>query len=317
MSIDITDEESLLFLKSIGQSSSDFEMHYPRIIEPLAKPSDLDLTAREFFYWCDKGVIDIPKSEEGQSPWSRLNLIDVIWVRIIKELRAFNFPFQLIVKIKETLFQNFVLKLIDLDDTVLESLTEQIKDKDLKLVFDKIIKQVKADPDTFNKQISPISTIMGALVAEIFLFNSKIHLHICKVEEEFIIIFEGYSLQQLTQENIDFVKQTTHLSIYLNELIAEHLLDSKCEKINSDFGLITEQELQILDAIRNKEVSEITINKGHNEKLTLTITKRSELKDNQVQMIKRLLRMNEYDDVRAVLRNDKHIYLENKIRKKL
>ena len=34
-------------------------------------------------------------------------------------------------------------------------------------------------------------------------------------------------------------------------------------------------------------------------------------------MIKRLLRMNEFNDVRVVLRNDKHIYLENKTRKKL
>lgn len=29
-------------------------------------------------------------------------------------------------------------------------------------------------------------------------------------------------------------------------------------------------------------------------------------------MIKRLLRMNEFNDVRVVLRNDKHIYLEDK-----
>lgn len=45
--------------------------------------------------------------------------------------------------------------------------------------------------------------------------------------------------------------------------------------------------------------------------------KKSELKDEDVYKIKRLLRMNEFDDVRVVLRNDKHIYLENKTRKKL
>jgi hypothetical protein len=31
--------------------------------------------------------------------------------------------------------------------------------------------------------------------------------------------------------------------------------------------------------------------------------------------IKKLLRMNEYKEVSVVLRNDKHIYLENKIKK--
>lgn len=106
-----------------------------------------------------------------------------------------------------------------------------------------------------------------------------------------------------------------HITLSLNELIAEYLLDIKYEKINIEFGLITNKEIEILEAIRNKEITEITINKGENESLTYTCTKRSELKDEQVQMIKRLLRMNEFNDVRVVLRNDKHIYLENKTRK--
>ena len=116
---------------------------------------------------------------------------------------------------------------------------------------------------------------------------------------------------------MDAVKDQTHLSLCLNELIAEYLLDIKCERINKEFGLISEQEIEILAAIRNKEITEININKGHNEVLSFIVTKRSELKDDQVQTIKRLLRMNEFDDVRVVLRNDKHIYLENKTRKKI
>jgi hypothetical protein len=36
-----------------------------------------------------------------------------------------------------------------------------------------------------------------------------------------------------------------------------------------------------------------------------------------VTALKRLLRMNEYNEVRVVLRNNKHIYLENKTKQKL
>lgn len=317
MTIDITEEQSSKILETIGVSFANFEKFYPRIVEPLAKPSELNLTAREFFYWCDKKIIDIPKSEDGQSPWSKINLLDVIWIRIVKELRRFNFPFSSVVKIKEDLFQNIFLKILDLDNSQIESLLEKIKGDDVKNVFSKLIKQAKKDPDALKKQFGPIVCPMGALLADILLFNRKIHLHICKLGEDFPIVFEGYSLQYTSQETLDAIKDQTHLSLCLNELIADHLLDVKCEKINIEFGLISEQELEIIEAIRNKEITEITIKKEHDKPLIFSCTKKSELRDEDVYKIKRLLRMNEFDEVRVVLRNDKHIYLENKTRKKL
>lgn len=317
METEINKDHFYKIINSMGVSLSNLEELYPRIMEPLAKPSELNFTAREFFYWCDKGIIDIPKSEEGQSPWSRLNLLDVIWIRIVKELRRFNFPFHSIVKIKEDLFQNIFLKIFDLPDLEIKSIIDKIKGDDLKKHLEQIIKEAKKNPDSIKKQLGPITSPIFGLLADILIFNRKIHIHICKIDDDFPIVFEGYSLQSTSQETLDAVKEQTHLSLCLNELIAEYLLDIKCERINIEFGFISEQEIEILAAIRNKEITEITINKGHNEKLSFIVTKRSELKDDQVQTIKRLLRMNEFDDVRVVLRNDKHIYLENKTRKKI
>ena len=86
---------------------------------------------------------------------------------------------------------------------------------------------------------------------------------------------------------------------------------------DKEITLISDKEIEILEAIRNKEVTEITIKKDNDEKLVFTTTKRSELKYENIETLKRILRMNEFDDVRVVLRNNKHIYLENKTRKKL
>lgn len=317
MNVDISESEAKNLIKTLGGSSNNINKYYPNISEPLAKPSELELTPREFFYWCDKGVIDMHKSEEGQSPWSRLNLLDIIWIRIVKELRRFNFPFPSIVKIKEDLFRNVFLELTKLSDTELLAIFKNTKDETLNKVLKSIINLAKNDPEGLKKQFGPIVTPMGALLADILLLNRKIYLHICKVENDFVIVFEGYSMQYTSQETLDAIRNQTHITLSLNELIAEYLLDIKYEKINIEFGLISANEIEILEAIRNKEITEITINKGENEAITYTCTKRSELKDEQVQMIKRLLRMNEFNDVRVVLRNDKHIYLENKTRKKL
>ena len=69
-------------------------VYYPKIVEPLAKPSDFGIGPREFFYWIKQGVIDIQKSETGQAAWNRLNMYDAIWIRFIQELRKFNIPFK-------------------------------------------------------------------------------------------------------------------------------------------------------------------------------------------------------------------------------
>ena len=106
MSIKFSEDKASSIMHARGGSVSSIDTFYPRMMEPLAKPSELELSPREFFYWCDKGIINMPKAEKGQSPWSRLNLLDVFWIRIVKELRKFNLSFSAIVEIKKDLFHS-------------------------------------------------------------------------------------------------------------------------------------------------------------------------------------------------------------------
>ena len=103
-------EEQDIFqlMDSLGLNPGFVEEYYPRLLEPIGKPTQLGLTPREFFYWTDKGVIDVPKSEDGQSPWSRLNLFEILWIRIVQELRTFNIPFSAIVELKHDVFRNLL-----------------------------------------------------------------------------------------------------------------------------------------------------------------------------------------------------------------
>ena len=103
----------------------------------------------------------------------------------------------------------------------------------------------------------------------------------------------------------------------LRNLVAEYLVSPELEQLNEEFGFVTEDEKQLIKVIRDKQVKEIHIKKDDNEVLTYIATSKREIKDEQVAAIKRMLRMNEFDDVRVVLRNDKHLYIENKKKVKL
>lgn len=200
----------------------------------------------------------------------------------------------------------------------IERLIENFKDKEaLREQIRLVIYQLRDQPELLGEEFKIIKTILSLLVSEILLNNSKTTLHIYKNKNKFDLVFEGSRMSNYTKEDINYLKSRTRISINLNELIAEYLTNDKFESINKEFGLISAEELQILDAVRKKEVSEIVIKKDQNEDLTFTTTVRSKLTDEKVQTLKRILRMNEFDDVRVVLRNDKDIYLENKTKKKL
>lgn len=309
-------DDELIVLSELGISLQDMIEKYPKLIEPICKPSVLGFTRREFFYWTEIGAIDINKNEDGQSPWSRINLLQVIWIRIVQELRLFNFPFTAIVQLKSELLKNILKTFLDESEKVKIILENTTLNKEFIESYMKLIEEGKNSEQTEDPFLELV-TPLGSMLFEIFMLQRKISLHIYKENEQYKFLFQGYSLQHLSNSELDFIKNKTHITLFLNEIIADYLVDTEYEKINKQFGFITEKEIEILEAIRDKEISEITINKDKNESLTYTCTKRSELKDEQVQMIKRILRMNEFNDVRVVLRNDKHIYLENKTRKKL
>ncbi|MCF8429173.1 MAG: hypothetical protein K9G64_03490 [Bacteroidia bacterium] len=306
------DKEVQEAIESIGLTIELIEEHYPRIFEPLGKPSQLELTPREFFYWTDKGVIDIPKAEEGQSPWSRLNLIEILWIRIIKELRKFNLPFASLAILKNDMFSSALIALRENHDLTQAEIEKRYNDPILKNLINKILTPSDNEVEAFIEENKLLFSLITGIVFEILLFRRNINLLVYTKEKNFAFTLEGLKNQDLIQDEIDQAKRSTHLILNLRNLVAEYLVSPELEQLNGEFGFVTEDEKQLIEVIRDKLVKEIHIKKDDNEVLTYIATSKREIKDDQVAAIKRLLRMNEFDDVRVVLRNDKHLYIENK-----
>ena len=300
------------FMDSQGLEPKLIDKYYPRLLEPIGKPTQLGLTPREFFYWTDKGVIDIPKTEEGQSPWSRLNLFEILWIRIVQELRSFNILFSPLVELKQFVFKN-LLEDANENRELYSSVMDEIFHKEPENEFAKSLLQnanlMCAELGVHNKGLF---SNMGSIVAQILFYQKTINLIVFKDSKEFEFIFEGLLHQHHYQDDIDKAKSKTHLIVNIRDLVADCILEPKLETLNNEFGFVTEDEKQLLKVIRDKQVKEIHIKKDDNEVLTYIATSKCEIKDDQVLVIKRILRMNEFDDVRVVLRNDKHLYIENK-----
>lgn len=319
MEIKLSVEQTKSILSEMGISAENAISLPGKILDQIVKPSDLGFTTRELSYWGSKEIIDLPSKKDGeQRPWCRLNLLEVIWIRIVRELRKFDLSFENIVKIKKELFADGLALFLENPDQLIENLSQNKKDKEaIKNILKQFYIQSKKHPELLGEEFMITKTFLGVLLSDIILYNSKVSIHIYDIDKNISMVFEGCRLKNCTEEELAQLKLKTRISLNLNELIAEYLTDDKFEKNNTDFGLFSEKELQIIAAIRKKEVIKIIINKDSDEVLTFTTTERGTIKDERVQILKRILRMHEFNDVRVVLRNGKDIYLENNTKKKL
>ena len=304
----MNENDFLRVVSELGVNLVHLTEYYPRIGLPLGKPSNLKFNSREFSYWIEKGAITVPQLEKGQSPWFRLNLYQLLWIKIVFELREFNIPFAPISKLNKEMF---------------ESQFDALK-KNRKKVYDSIkTKKISADllntMDFNNLNESEIQKKYGisfnlicSIVADILILKRNVKLIVYKEVDEFCFSLSGYSFEHLNSKKIDLEKGKSYLIIDLRKLIEEYLLDPDLESLNADFDLILREELDLLKLIRDKQVKEINIKKDDNGDFNCVATSKNEIKDDNVLMIKKLLRMNEFNDVRVVLRNDKHIYIENR-----
>jgi hypothetical protein len=299
-------------MDSLGLNPGLVEEYYPRLLEPIGKPTQLGLTPREFFYWTDKGVIDVPKSEDGQSPWSRLNLFEILWIRIVQDLRTFNIPFSAIVELKHDVFRNLLDLAGENSEMFYRQVEENFPDEMAKEFAKHLLQNSNSVYDELGVNNKLLFTYMGVIFTEILLHQKTISLIVFKNKDEFDFTFEGGLNQHEYQDEIDLAKSKTHLILNIRNIVAEYILEPKLESLNDEFGFISDEEKELIRVIRDKQVKEIHIKKDDNEVLTYIATSKREIKDDQVAAIKRLLRMNEFDDVRVVLRNDKHLYIENK-----
>jgi hypothetical protein len=287
-----------------------FLINYPRIVEPLAKPSDFGIGPREFFYWVKQGIIDVKKTETVQAAWNRLNMYDAIWIRLIQELRKFNIPFKVIAAIKAELFQSATATLFSLDDSLLEqTLIEQNGAEKGRGVY-KDMQAIKADPHRLAEIMEKLTdTHIAIHMYSVVVFQKTVKFHFLIDENQVNMIAETNILKN--DESLKILEERNHLTINFYNLVTEFLVDLRFEKMNRDFGFISENEKILFDALKDKNIREINIKKDQHNNTKFEMTSTTELRDDEVIQLKKLLRMNHYEEVHVVYRNDKHLILQN------
>ena len=255
---------------------------------------DVGISSRLFNQWKNYGLIDNPGITENRK-WVVLSFGDLLWLRIIQDLRKLGVPLEDILRIKSRIQKDMT--------------AEMLGPENRKLLQDTLLKIAESKQALNKEQLEKFRENLlehGAahffkeqLTRPLNLWEGMIYNMVTARSESYLILFltdyfEGVEPQNLPalktkkegkrkkalrktsiecipfsdewkymdQGKIDMGKflEVPHIKIPMNVYIRDFIANNKYESQLPEFGLLTKEECILLSAVRKASVREITIN---------------------------------------------------------
>lgn len=315
---------------------------YPKLNERLITNKDLEIEPRVFHHWRESGVIDYDKNIEKINIQNKerrgkvfFNAYEALWLLMVKDLRDLNIDLKTIIQVKEFLFADqvnsseltpeFIKELSDsgLMETILKSLPEELRIKMLNSEMDlssfiSMMQSMSKDNVEFQ------SNWLTTFYTTILLMNKTPVLQLIKkgtlIDINIIVIEDFYPHSTKIESLQEIVKNLTN-DFYINVPIRKYFdrifTDFKLDVLVEKFELFSKLELEVLEKIQDGDFQEIKIYNNSEKDFLVTVIKKSDLFNEKVRELKKILGLKEYDMIEMIFRNDKHIILKNEIRNRI
>jgi DNA-binding transcriptional MerR regulator len=313
---ELTDGFEGIDLEEYIAATETIEVIFPKITERRANLSMVGVNARTYNHWRLIGLVGEMAIDGEPKQWVKLNIYDFVWLKIIQALREFGIPLDTIKSLREELDVNFIAEVINELDDYAQFLREQSKVSEERIKQEinniKILANTIQDLEPEDKHLV---SVLGSLIHKILLTGSDAYIVIYKSQE-------GFGFGTYTFSNInDFSKfysewfKVPHLTIPLANII-DHFMQEPKNEVNLEvWGFINKNEKKVLDAIRNNEYKEITITKVNGEESPIIeVLSIGNITEEKAKDIRRLLGLNQYEEITLKYRNDKNLYFKNKKR---
>ena len=225
---------------------------------------DLDVTARVLQYWSDNGILTDEERKEDEN--HKLNFSEYVWIKVIIELRKFGFAIPKIKKAKEILLtKRPLLEFFNVKTD--EEITEFFR-RSLSNAAKKEIPQglVKPQPELLRILKKEKISLFDFILHIILLYRSGIDL-VFFDNNDVSLVFEDFNKN--LPENLNFLKDNTHIRLPLLKLIIKFLGDSTKFAFVKKFEILNSVETTVLEHIRKGRYDKITIHFKNNKPFIL------------------------------------------------
>lgn len=262
---------------------------------------DVGVTYRWITYWHSKGLL-IGNYIEGK--WRKFDLVEFVWLKMIVKLREFNIPIEKIKWIKENLMQNVtVSELItheDVADILIKLASEENRDTLKKLLKDKNIIDLLS-LETMN--------LFETMIMDIITFSNSYSILIGSTE---IVPLKHSALESIAdlKEFISVLKGS-FISISISEILRDYMIGENGVKGKNKLALLTEEEVKVLEVLKQDNIKSVTIKYGQNCKIELMEVIKVEKVDKRSRLLDFIM-THGYQDITIKTQNGEIVYCENK-----
>jgi hypothetical protein len=238
---------------------------YEKLREPIFSLKQTGIAPKLYVDWKKAGLA--PKTEEQS--WTKLSFLEYLWLKMAKELRELGLPLARVKALREYLFAVQEIPADALTPEMVAKLREELIKTMLPKQADALIAeyrsgQTQAAQANFGVQFSLLETLVYAALY--------------RKQEAGILIFPSGDLapwldemQGLGPEG-QILLGRTHVFLSITQHLAAFILDEDKADYIPRLSLLSEEELQVVRAIRNKSFRQITITFDEKRQITLRTT---------------------------------------------
>jgi len=262
---------------------------------------DVGVTYRWITYWHSKGLL-IGDYIEGK--WRRFDLVEFVWLKMIVKLREFNIPIEKIKWIKENLMQNVtVSELIaneDITDILIKLASEEKRDELKKLLKDKNVIDLLSS-ETMN--------LFETMIMDIITFTNSYSILIGSTE---IVPLKHSALDSIADlKEFNSVLRGSFISISISEILRDYMIGESTVNGKHKLALLTEDEVKVLEVLKQDNIKSVTIKYGKNSKIGLLEVVKIEKVDKGSRLLDFIM-THGYHDITIKTQNGEIVYCENK-----
>lgn len=202
-------------------------------------------TYKTINHWSDKGYL---LTESGEGEWRKFSFTEYIWMLFLNEIRELNVSHK---DILSTLFMDWGLS-PQKEDELGEDKIQKLKHSD----FEKILKAIDK-----NNVIEFFCLLLIAIIS----YKTPISLRLFKNASTLTIYgnpaYHGFALKSALDSYKHRLEESNFMSsvtISIDGLIKEYIIKKDLDNIAA-VNLLTKEEIEILEQVRNGELKEITI----------------------------------------------------------
>jgi DNA-binding transcriptional MerR regulator len=234
------------------------------------------VNSRMLNYWVEEAELLKKWKEKG---WRKFSFLEIVWLKIISDLRELGVSFEILKKLKDHLFK------VPTRNEMIEAF--EAKRKDIRVLLSKgtlsgdvkYIHEIAAQLKDVARQMGDIELqpVLANMIAIIVIHRISASLIINKEGQCMVLLDTFREVAVMTEDAVSLL-EGPHISIPLTNIIESFMLKDEIDKkLQKDF--FSEDEWKILDILRYEKPASLTVKFDSKRKINLVEITRSKKVD--------------------------------------